>query len=66
MSIKLTDEELAMIANPDELSEAELNMTQNEMTAHMAKVIAKSEALKKEAEKLQEWWDARHKAANDN
>jgi hypothetical protein len=41
-------------------------MTENEMAEHMAKVIAKSEALRKEAEELQAWCNTRHEVANDN
>jgi hypothetical protein len=37
------------------LSDAEMAMSKDEMEVHIAKVIAKSAALKKEAEELPAW-----------
>ena len=45
----------AMISNPYEISDAEMTMSKDEMEVHIAKVRAKSAALKKEAEELQAW-----------
>jgi hypothetical protein len=63
MSVKPDDKEMARIlANPDEITEEEMNMTDAEFNARMRFMREQSIAAAREAEKLKK----RRLASNDN
>jgi hypothetical protein len=67
MSVKPDDKEMARIlANPDEITEEEMNMTEAEVAARIELMREQAAADAKEAEELLVYMARRHLPSNDN
>lgn len=67
MSVKPDDKEMARIlANPGEITEEEMNMTEAEFAARLQLMREQAAAAAKEAEELAAYMAKRHLADNDN
>jgi len=67
MSVKPDDKEMARIlANPGEITEEEMNMTEAEFAARLQLMREQAAAAAKEAEELKAYMAKRRLASNDN